>query len=144
MCVSVFTSMLLGRIQESIRVSGLRAWISVTLEMAFIPLAACLACGSGPILFTFLERHCMSHIRWKKFTDRHRDQGCLWQKEFPTSDDQMKPGHVGPCSTHWDPRPRGAFQRHWERSSCVPLASVPCLWRQGARSQTLAVPFTAV
>lgn len=94
-CISVFTSVLLGRIQESIRVSGLRAQISVTLEIAFVPLAACLVCGSGPILVTFLERSHKSHIRWKKFTDRHGDQGCLWQKEFPTSDDRMKPGHVG-------------------------------------------------
>lgn len=116
-CVGVFTSVFLGRIQEGIRVSRLRARISVTLEMAFVPLAACLACGSGPILFTFLERHCLSHIRWKKFTDRHRDHGCLWRKEFATSDDQMKLGRAGHCGSHWDLPPQGAFQRCWETYS---------------------------
>lgn len=44
------------------------------------PGAACLAWG--PILFTFLERHRAS---WEKLTDRHRDQGRLEQKGFPTA-----------------------------------------------------------
>ena len=64
-------------------VSRLGAWISVTLEMAFVPLAACLACGSGPILFTFLERHCMSHTRWKKFTDRQGIRAAFRERNSP-------------------------------------------------------------